>query len=221
MIVMYLGVSLTAGNTLSFTNDGVERKGIIQEYNATTKRVVIKGQFANLMKKASTLNDTALAAVGAASVDSSDGVLYKPETDPNGSVYAKWLSRLFEFENPCDGIELKLSTIFYGNVVDNQLVSNSVRAYYRPRNIGFDSETDGNNWIPFNENGLPNNVKQIVPRSSGDMDPRRLKAGDWQALTWSIQDIPKFDAVAVKIVLVADNPAESPIIDDLQMVCTE
>ena len=154
-------------------------------------------------------------------------MLFVPETDPNGTTYAKWISRTFEFENACDGIELKTTTIFYGDVGTDpvtgraKLVSNNVKAYFKPRNIGFDTEAVGEAWVPFNGDGLPNNVEQIVPRSSADVDPRRLKAADWQALTWSIQDIPQFDAVSIKLVLTADNPALAPIIDDFMLVCTE
>ena len=36
------------------------------------------------------------------------GSSFVPETNNNGSVYIKWISRLFLFENACDGMELKL-----------------------------------------------------------------------------------------------------------------
>ena len=171
-----------------------------------------------------------------------EGYYYIPETSNDGSVYAKWESRLFEFENPCDGIELKLTACFYGNVVDEKdqfgrvtgqkLISDNIRCYYRPRNIGFDSELNTENWVPLGSNltvddsrgelvGLPNNVEVIVPRSTAEVNPNRIRAGEWQDLTWTIQDIPQFDAVAIKIVMVADNPALAPLIDDFRMICSE
>ena len=220
-------ISLTAGSNFTFTTDSVSHTAKIKEYNATTKRIVLEGQRAANLKLASTFSDAAVQAVGGNNVVTSDGVLFVPETDPNGTTYSKWISRTFEFENACDGIELKTTTIFYGDVVTDpvtnrqKLVSNNVKAYYKPRNIGFDTEAIGEAWVPFNQDGLPNNVEQIVPRSSADVDPRRLKAGEWQALTWSIQDIPQFDAVSIKLVMTADNPALAPIIDDFMLVCTE
>ena len=220
-------ITLTAGTDFTWTTNAVTHKAKIKEYNATTKRIVLEGARAANLALTSTYSDSAVQAVGGNNVVTSDGVLFVPETDPNGTTYAKWISRTFEFENACDGIELKTTTIFYGDVGTDpvtgraKLVSNNVKAYFKPRNIGFDTEAVGEAWVPFNGDGLPNNVEQIVPRSSADVDPRRLKAADWQALTWSIQDIPQFDAVSIKLVLTADNPALAPIIDDFMLVCTE
>jgi hypothetical protein len=223
-------VTLTSGDTLDFSNTvnsiTTARKARIKDYNTTTKRMVIEGAFAREFEKSSTITDTNLASVGVLSATSSEGYYYIPETSNDGSVFSKWESRLFEFENPCDGIELKLTACFYGNVVDNDngtksLVSDNIRVYYRPRNIGFDSELNTENWVPFNETGLPNNVEQIVPRSTAEVNPNRIRVGDWQDLTWNIQDIPLFDAIAIKIVMVSDNPALAPLIDDFRMICSE
>jgi hypothetical protein len=147
----------------------------------------------------------------------------------------------------CDGIELKLTSVFY--------TPDSIRVYYRPRNIGFDSDITSIPWIPFNENqilpdeqrritddnriiypgddeyvqtlplyptpGLPNSVDLIKPRSTDSVDPNIIKSNEWQSLTWSAQDLAKFDAIAIKIVMVSDNPALSPLIDDMQVVVSE
>jgi hypothetical protein len=45
--------------------------------------------------------------------------------------------------------------------------------------------------------------------------------GEWQELTWTIQDVAKFDGVAIKIVMTESNPALAPLIDDIQIVCSE
>ena len=239
-------VTLTAGSNLAFSNtlDSVttSHNARIKSINPLTKRVVIEGSFAKEFIKSSTISDTNLAAVGVDAVTTTEGYYYIPETSNDGSVYAKWESRLFEFENPCDGIELKLTACFYGNVVDEKdqfgrvtgqkLISDNIRCYYRPRNIGFDSELNTENWVPLGSNltvddsrgelvGLPNNVEVIVPRSTAEVNPNRIRAGEWQDLTWTIQDIPQFDAVAIKIVMVADNPALAPLIDDFRMICSE
>jgi hypothetical protein len=71
-----------------------------------------------------------------------NGILFIPETSPDGSVYAKWISRQFLFENPCDGIEMKLAVCQYEKT--------SVRAYYRPRDVGFEGDITQENWTPFN-----------------------------------------------------------------------
>jgi hypothetical protein len=223
-------VSLAENASFAFSNtvDSVttSRNALVKEFNPTTKRLVIQGQFVKEFLKTSTIGDSTLNAAGLTSVNSSEGLYYLPETNNLGSTYAKWESKLFEFENPCDGIELKLTACFYGNVVDNgdgtkSLVSDNIRCYYRPRNIGFDSELNTENWVPFNLTGLPNDVEEIVPRSSAEINPYRIKVGEWQDMTWTIQDIPKFDAVAFKIVMVSDNPALTPLIDDFRLICSE
>ncbi len=180
-------------------------------------------------------------------VTNRDSREFTPETEITGSVFAKWTSKLFVFENMCDGIELKLTSVFY--------TPDSIRVYYRPRNIGFDSDITSIPWIPFNENqilpdeqrritddnriiypgdeeyvqtlplyptpGLPNSVDLIKPRSTDSVDPNIIKSNEWQSLTWSAQDLAKFDAIAIKIVMVSNNPALSPLIDDMQVVVSE
>ena len=103
-----------------------------------------------------------------------------------------------------------MSAIFYNR--------NDIRVYYRPRNIGFDGDLTTQNWIPFNENGLPNDVDKITPRSSGSVNPNRITSSDWQSLTWSIQDIESFDGLSIKIVMTADNSTRVPLIDDMQII---
>ena len=46
-------------------------------------------------------------------------------------------------------------------------------------------------------------------------------SGDWQELSWSVQDLTKFDALSIKIVMTATNPAKSPVIDDMTITVTE
>ena len=157
--------------------------------------------------------------------------MFHDETKSSGSVFSKWISRLFLFENDCDGMELKLSAIFY-DVED-------IKVYYRPRNVGFDGEIAATNWIPFNADqeyvkteddgtvtrevvpGLPDNAVKIKPRSSDNVDPQNIAPEEWQSLTYSVQDIARFDGVAIKIVMTSDNPAKCPLIDDFMLVTTE
>ena len=117
-------------------------------------------------------------------------------------------------KDPSDGLTLKLASIFYN--------TNDIRCYFKPRNIGFDGEFGDLNWIPFNGTGLPDNVDLIkFSRSSNIVDPGYLQPDDYQSVTWSVQDIAQFDAISIKIVMTAENPAKTPLIDDFQLVCSE
>ena len=173
---------------------------------------------------------------------------FNPETRIMGSANAKWISKLFTFENPCDGITIKLTAVFYS--------PDSIRVYFRPRTIGFDADMSVSPWIPFNPNqslpqeerklsenntilypndigyyepssvvlktpGLADNIDLLEPRSSDSVNPDEIKADEWQSITWSAQDLAKFDAIAIKIVMTSDNPAYAPLIDDLQLIVSE
>ena len=67
---------------------------------------------------------------------------YFPETSNRGVGFAKWISRMFIFENECDGINLKLTACTYAK--------DSLRCYYRTRDVGFDGDLSELSWIPFN-----------------------------------------------------------------------
>ncbi len=207
-------LNLVAGNTVEF-NDGTGAvTSYVKSFNSTTKKLKLVGRFTDRLKSSGiTFTDATLQAAGIEKVTTVSEGSYVPETNQNGSVFAKWISRLFQFENPCDGIELKLSCILYG--------TSDVKVYYRPRNIGFDGELANVNWIPFNNTGLANDIDKISARSSVDIDPVLIPPSDWQSLTWSVQDIAKFDGLAIKIVMTAQNPALTPLIDDMQIICSE
>ena len=206
-------LSLAAGASTSFDVDGTTRSSRVIDFNPVTKKLKLKGQHARKILTSTAFSESVLNTAGIARVNTAADTEFVPETSNNGSVFSKWLSRVFIFENACDGIELKLSCIFYD--------TSSIRVYYRPRNIGFDGELANVNWIPFNETGLPNDVELIKPRSADNVDPYAIRADEWQALSFSVQDIPKFDGLAIKIVMTADNPALAPLIDDMQIICTE
>ena len=166
-----------------------------------------------------------------------DGEFYYPEVNDRGSAWSKFISKLFIFENECDGIQLKLSACYY--------TKDSIRCYYRPRTVGFDGDISEVSWIPFNPEqdlvvttvdadqqnallekrqrvpGLPDDVNLITVRDSDNVNPAEIGADGWKSLVWTAQDLAKFDALAIKIVMVVDNPALTPIIDDMQLVVTE
>ena len=58
-------------------------------------------------------------------------------------------------------------------------------------------------------------------RDTDNVNPDEILPNGWRSLIWTAQDLPKFDALAIKIVMVADNPALTPIIDDMQLVVSE
>ena len=69
--------------------------------------------------------------------------------------------------------------------------------------------------------GLPDNVNLITVRDSDNVNPLEIGPSGWKSLVWTAQDLPKFDALAIKIVMAVDNPALTPVIDDMQLVVTE
>ncbi len=121
----------------------------------------------------------------------------------------------------------------------------SIRCYYRTRDVGFDGDVSQIAWTPFNENqeliatvvdanqanklveqkqvvpGLPDDVNKIKVRDADNVNPDEIFDDGWQSLSWTAQDLNSFDAIAIKIVMVVDNPALVPIIDDMQLICSE
>ena len=204
---------LSAGDTTTFTQDSVARDVSVVDFNSNTGKLKLSGQHTNKLKSSSTWSNSTLEGDIVKSITVAEDNGWYPETDNRGSVYAKWISRLFEFENSCDGIEIKLAAIFYS--------TSDIKIYYKPRNLGFDGDFAELNWIPFNGTGLPDDVELITPRSSDNVDPNLIPAGAYQELTFTTQDIPAFDAISVKIVMSSQNPALAPLIDDIRMVCSE
>jgi hypothetical protein len=106
-----------------------------------------------------------------------------------------------------------MSAVFYE--------TESIRVYYRTFSAAVEGESPTGNWIPFNGNGLANGSDQIKPYSSEVVDPILLDENSWRSLTFSVQDIPRFTGIQVKIVMTSENPAKAPLIDDFRMVCSE
>jgi hypothetical protein len=230
--------NVTAGSDLAFTNsDNVSKTVYVDSHDTTTNRITVRGKNVRDLKRTHTFSDSAVQALRSATVDVADGELYYPEVNDRGSAWSKYISKLFIFENECDGIQLKLSACYY--------TKDSIKCYYRPRTVGFDGDISEVSWIPFNveqqlvvntvdadlqnaliENrqvvpGLPDNVNLITVRDSDNVNPLEIGPSGWKSLIWTAQDLSKFDALAIKIVMVVDNPALTPIIDDMQLVVTE
>jgi hypothetical protein len=148
-----------------------------------------------------------------------------------GSTYAKWISRMFNFANSCDGIELKLTSVFYK--------LQDIRCYYKLKAVGFDGDVADLSWIPFNPNqivdtndddgrinkieisGLSDNANAVSTRPYKEVAPMFIDPSSWQSLVYTQQDLARFDAIAIKIVMQAENPCQAPLIDDFMMICSE
>jgi len=191
-------------------------------------KVVLRGD--NIPTKTSVISGS-LSSLGIKNITNSNyGSYYVDETKPEGTAYAKWISRVFVFENSCDGIELRLTSVFYD--------VRNIRCYYKMKAVGFDGDVADLNWVPFNpdgtasvsENGVPTTVQvpgmadnsdKIKPRTYSDVDPYKIEAGEWNSLTFSAQNLARFDGISIKIVMNADNPCQVPLIDDFMMICSE
>ena len=133
-------LTLPAGAALTFTNNSVNYSVTVKSYNATTGKIRAVGSAIDKLKGA-TFSNSVIQSVGV-DVVYTNGIKFIPETSPDGSVHAKWISRMFLFEDPCDGIEMKLAVCQYEKT--------SVRAYFRTREIGFEGDSTQENWVPFN-----------------------------------------------------------------------
>lgn len=190
-------------------------KILVDSWNPITRKLKVRGQNVSTIVPGIGLknsNNVALP-IQVVSVSNVTYPYFIPETQQDGSVFAKWISREFKLETPSDGLEVKITGIMYENT--------SIRLYYRPRNEEFDGNLTNVNWIPFNGTGLCNNNDQIKVRSSDIVDPRQLASNDWTELTWSAQGIPQFSGFSLKIVLSASNVAKVPLIDDMRVIASE
>lgn len=211
----------TAGTDAGFTlsqNDVLTLptgKVIVDAWNSVTRKLKVRGQnVTSIVPGILILDDNGdPLAKDVISVSNVSYPYFIPETQQDGSVFAKWISREFKLENLSDGLEVKVTGIMYEN--------SSIRLYYRPRSEEFDGNLTDVNWIPFNGTGLCNNNNQIKIRSSDIVDPRQLSANDWTEFTWSAQGIPQFSGFALKVVLTAANVAKVPLLDDLRVIASE
>ena len=243
--------TLAVNNLVGFTNAAGETKNVrVSYFNPRTRKVTFKGLHSMGLRKATGFSDAAMPFSDSIKISESAPDQLIPETENNGSAFAKWISKVFVLENQCDGLELRLASIFYDPT--------NIRVYYRPKAVGFDGNINTLNWIPFNAQqpapgevvkvdkdgklyypddqtvdyfdpelvylptpGLCDNADRVNPRSSAVVDPDIIGKADWSSLTWTIQDIAKFEAIQIKIVMTCDNPAKPPLIDDMQLIASE
>ena len=170
---------LSVGDTIEFNNGGSNMTVTVRDVNIDTSKVKVTGQHAEQLELTSTFTDATLASAGVSTITDGIGDKFIPETNYNGSTFAKWVSNLFLFEDPCDGIEMKLSAVFYE--------TDSIKVYYKPRNVGFEGELSNVNWIPFNGTGWQTTSRRLGPFLSS-VDPNNIITSDFRELTFNIQD---------------------------------
>ena len=213
-------------------------------YNTQTNKITVTGdvhQLANLL----TFTNSSLTDVGF-SVDVAPVSGFVDETLAGGSVYSKWCSRMFVLDTESDGIEVRLSTVLYkGSAVrvyykakNSGIDTDFSQLNWLPFNQ-YGVAPDEEQKLLFNQEegisisstafnnkflvtpGLADNIDKVRVRSSVNVDPRKIIDDEWQTLIFSTQNLFKFDAVMIKVVLESHNPALTPLIDDIQIICTE
>ena len=228
------------------TRNGTTVSLPITNLNKISKKITVTGKnVLQIMNLASFVNDELKNNIFKVDVAPVSG--YMDESGNNGVAYSKWISKLFVFDTECDGVEVKISSILYKDTnvrvyykvrnsgVDSDFSQVNWTAF-NPRGVRpnetqkklFKRREDGSNLrVKVNTNkfevtpGLPDNAKKLKVRSSVNVDPRKIIADEWQTLTYSVQDLFKFDAIAIKVVLESNNPALTPLCDDIQVICSE
>ena len=215
-----------------YLNAGNKMRSVrLESYNSLTRKLKLSGDFTNVTIDDSMFSDNPLSELGIRKVTDTLPTNFYPETQNNGSTFAKFISKAFLFENTCDGIKIELAASMF-DVTD-------LRIFYKLKLIGSEAEFGSLSWVPFNPDQLPKNpdidvegnpipvpgmcdqATIVKVRSSDIVDPAELVPGDYLSYKWETQDLSKFDGIQIKIVMSADNPAKAPIIDDMQLVCSE
>ena len=114
----------------------------VKRVDTTTNQLDVMGRniykIKDLSVEGTTFNNADLQAAGIESVSLERGNRFRSRKPRKLVAHAQWISRLFEFENPCDGIKLKLTTFQY--------FRHQVRVFYRPRPVGFTGDLNLENW---------------------------------------------------------------------------
>ena len=208
---------LSVGDLISYTYDSENYTVVVKNVDIDSRQVEVKGR--NIYRITNTVDivwdNATLESVGLADVSLERGNAFRPMSDDQATGSAQWISRLFEFEDPCDGIKLKLTTFQYHRW--------QVRVLYRARPLGFTGDLETLEWRGVaGRQGMPNNWKKLnYINKVKPVDPEEMDPGDWTSVEWSFQDRDKFDAIQFKIMMLAINPAQVPLIADLQVIASE
>jgi hypothetical protein len=211
-------IQLKSEKIATFMENKEERKLDVMEWHPSVSKLKVRGfnvlDFSNehqLLVRNMPMNDENTNPV--ISVSNAIQPYFVDETQQGGSAFAKWISREFKLENPSDGISIKMGAVTYDRT--------SIRLYYILRPEGFDGSLFEKNWVPFNSTGVCDNNKEVAIRTNDTIDPRMLNGNDWIEYTWTAQDLQKFTAFSVKIVMISSNPCKCPLIDDIRIIASE
>ena len=94
--------------SISEVDNDIELKSTITDYSEITKKVKISTSYASKFKNEFRLIDSSIDLSNVKSVTTTSAKEYNDETSNKGSANAKWISRMFIFEDPSDGLTLKL-----------------------------------------------------------------------------------------------------------------
>ncbi|WNL51043.1 hypothetical protein SCREM2_gp124 [Synechococcus phage S-CREM2] len=208
---------ISEGDLISFTYQLENYTVVVNSVDNDSRQIEVKGKNIYLIKTTSTIvwDNATLESAGLSEVSLERGNTFRPMYDDQATGSAQWISRLFEFEDPCDGIKLKLTTFQYHRW--------QVRVLYRARPLGFTGDLETLEWRGVaGRQGMPNNWKKLnYINKVKPVDPEEMDPGDWTSVEWSFQDRDKFDAIQFKIMMLAINPAQVPLIADLQVIASE
>ena len=152
---------LSVGDLISFESSeepGENYTVSIKSFDVSTNPADVKGKNIYKIKSptqyATTFDNATLQAAGIESVALERGNSFRGPNSNDDVSSCQWISRLFEFENPCDGIKLKLTAFVYYRW--------QLRVFYRPRPVGFSGDLGLENWRGVaGRQGMPNNWKDL------------------------------------------------------------
>ena len=176
------------GSTIQYIDKFGETQSVmVEDVNLSTNTMTFNGSQILQSDDVQRFVSTGLTNASINKVEVSPAPEFKDETGADGSIFAKFISKVFTFENQCDGIEVKLNACIYDKT--------SVRVYYKLRTVGFDGDFSTISWAPFNPNGvapgefrqengifvktpgLPSNIDDLKPRTSFNTDPKSILPG--------------------------------------------
>ena len=244
------GVVPTNIDEFIFTDSqNIQRKLNVDHVDRNRNKITLRGNNVIRLRDATTFNSLPVDSNNIyVYVTKND--FYRRETSNKGSTFSKYITKMFSFESQCDGLEVNLSAAMYniddikvyyklrtvgfdGEFTDqNWQPFNPNKIKPNETDFSYDSAvgwTKDENTFAYRREGqqlkttpgLADNIELVKTRDLLDVDPSRILPDDWQTLTYSVQDLQKFDACAIKVVMCANNPAQCPIIDDFTLVVTE
>jgi antitoxin (DNA-binding transcriptional repressor) of toxin-antitoxin stability system len=144
-----------------------------------------------------TLNKTFSSVAAGTAITLTQRERFVDEIVPlEGSTYSAYVTRKINFANPSKFLRLQ----FAGNIPKEA----AVEVYYKTNNVGSVTPFDQLNYTLVSPDSVIINYD-----NSTDI---------FQDITYSLADLPSFDAASVKIVMKSTNTSAVPIIKDFRMI---